>query len=99
MGPPGDFGLAVLILRVLEAWELGKGGLYRKYRSYNKNHKNFAILFWSQESEKPIFTIFPEFLREKIRDTGISSETTIPEISSETTETRNPLRRAPGGRQ
>ena len=29
--------------------------------------------------------MFPEFLREKIGNTGISSETTIPEISSETT--------------
>ena len=34
--PPVDFGLAVLILRVLEAWELGKGGLYRKYRAYKE---------------------------------------------------------------
>ena len=50
-----------------------------------KNHENFKILFWSRESEKPIFTIFPEILREKIRNTGISSETTIPGISSETT--------------
>ena len=97
MGPLGDFGHAVLILRVLEAWELGKGGLYRKYRSYKKNHENFKFLFWSRESEKPIFTIFPEIFTRKIRDTeissettipGISSETTIPGISSETTETR-----------
>ena len=29
-----------------------------------------------------------DFLREKIRNTGISSETTIPGISSEPTETR-----------
>mgnify|MGYP007046307926 CR=1 FL=1 len=48
----------------------------------------FKKLFWSQESKKPIFTIFPDFLQEKIRNTGISSETTIPGISSETTETR-----------
>ena len=39
MGPPGDFDLAVLILRGLEAWELGKGGLYRKYWSYKKSSK------------------------------------------------------------
>ena len=31
--------------------------------------------------------IFPDFTRKK-RNTGISSETTIPGISSETTETR-----------
>ena len=85
MGTPVDFDLAVLILRVLEGWELGNKGLYRKYRAYKKSHENFKILFWSRESEKPIFTIFPEFLREKIRDTEISSETTILEISSETT--------------
>ena len=30
-------------------------------------------------------TIFPKFLRAEIRNTGFSSETTIPEISSETT--------------
>ena len=28
-----------------------------------KNHENFKILFWSRESEKLIFQIFPEFLR------------------------------------
>ena len=29
-----------------------------------KNHENFKILFWSRESEKQIFTIFPDlFLR------------------------------------
>ena len=40
---------------------------------------------------KTDFTIFPEIFTRKIRDTGISSETTIPGISSETTETREPL--------
>ena len=53
-----------------------------------KNHQNFKILFWSRESEETIFTIFPDFFTRKIRNTGISSETTIPGISSETTETR-----------
>ena len=41
-----------------------------------KNHQNFKILFWSRESEKPIFTIFPEFFYEKCAGNGISSETT-----------------------
>ena len=50
-----------------------------------KNHKKFKILFWSQESEKPIFTNFPEIFTRNIRNMGISSETTIPGISSETT--------------
>ena len=77
VGPPGDFDLADLILRVLEAWELGNKGLYRKYRAYNKNHENLKILFWSWESEKSIFTIFPEIFYEKMGwNTGITSETT-----------------------
>ena len=61
MGPPRDFGLAVLISRVLEAWELGNRGLYRKYWPYIKflkKSKKFKILFWSRESKKPMFTIF-----------------------------------------
>ena len=44
-----------------------------------KNHQNFKILFWSWESEKPIFTIFPEIFYEKMgreSGNGISSETT-----------------------
>ena len=46
MGPPGDFDLADSILRVLEAWELGKGGLYRNYRAYKKSSKfqNFILV-------------------------------------------------------
>ena len=75
---------------VLEGWELGNKGLYRKYWSYKKIINKFKILFWSRESEKPIFTIFPGIFTRKIRNTGISSETTIPGISSETTETRVP---------
>ena len=34
-----------------------------------KNHHNFKILFWSRESEKQIFTIFPDFFTKK---SGIS---------------------------
>ena len=46
VGTPGDFDLAVLILRVLEAWELGNRGLYRKYRAYKKSSKfqNFILV-------------------------------------------------------
>ena len=36
-----------------------------------KNHQNFKILFWSRESEKQIFTIFPDFFYEKMgRESG-----------------------------
>ena len=92
MLPQVDFDTADSILRVLEGWELGNRGLYRKYRSYNKNHKNIKILFWSRESEKTIFTIFPEMFTRKIGNTGISSETT------ETQESRVRRRRLPLGR-
>ena len=46
MGTPVDFDLAVLILRVLEAWELGNEGLYRNYRVYKKSSKvqNFILV-------------------------------------------------------
>ena len=56
------------------------------------------MLFSSQESEKPIFTIFPEIFARKIGNTGISSETTSPGISSKPTETRESRvsRRKPG---
>ena len=49
-----------------------------------KKSKKLKILFWSRESKKQIFTIFPNFFTKKIQNTGISSETTIPGISSET---------------
>ena len=74
MGTPVDFDLAVLILRVFKGWELGNDGLYRKYWPYIKilkKSKNFKILFWSRESEKQIFTNFPEFFYEKMgRESG-----------------------------
>ena len=39
--------------------------VYMGNTSHMKNHENFKILFWSRESEKPIFTNFPDFfLRE-----------------------------------
>ena len=88
MVPQVDFDTADSILRVLEGWEAGNRGLYIGNTGHIKNHENFKILFWSRESKKPIFTIFPESLRGKIWNTGISSETTIPGISSEPTETR-----------
>ena len=63
-------------------------GVYIGNTGNLKNHQKIKILFWSQESEKPIFTIFPEIFTRKIWNTGISSETTILGISSETTEAR-----------
>ena len=45
--------------------------VYIEITGYIKNHQNFKILFWSRESEKPIFTIFPEFFYEKMgRESG-----------------------------
>ena len=90
MVPQVDFDIADSILRGLEGWEAGNKGLYRKYRAYKKIVKISKFYFGPRSPKKPIFTIFVEFLREKIRDTGITSETTIPGISSETTETQDP---------
>ena len=64
MVPQVDFDIVDSILRVLEGWELGNDGLYRKYWPYInilKKSKKFKILFWSRESKKPIFRIFPDF--------------------------------------
>ena len=33
------------IVGVLEGWELGNKGLYTKYWSYKKKHKDFKMLF------------------------------------------------------
>ena len=44
--------------------------VYIEITGYIKNHQNFKILFWSRESEKPIFTIFPEFFYEKMGRPG-----------------------------
>ena len=64
MGTPVDFDLAVLILRVLESWELGNRGLYRKYWPYIKNKtnekkNNFILVPGVQKNGFPDFpTIF-----------------------------------------
>ena len=38
---------------------------YIEITGHIKNHQKFKILFWSRESEKPIFTIFPEIFRSR----------------------------------
>ena len=64
MGTPVDFDLAVLILRVLEGWELGNDGLYRKYWPYIKNLKkipkfqNFILVPGVQKTDFPDFSGF-----------------------------------------
>ena len=70
MVPPVDFDIAEWFLIVLDGWELGKG-VYIGNTGHMKNHENFKILFWSWESEKSIFTIFPEIFMRKIWNTGI----------------------------
>ena len=88
---------AIARLRRLESRFLGQNGprssemrVYIEITGYIKNHQNFKILFWSRESEKLIFTIFPEFF---LRKNGLEYG-----ITSETTETRDPRvrRRKPG---
>ena len=88
MGSPGDFDLLVLILRVLEAWELGKGGLYRKYWSYKKIIKISKFYFGPGSPKTDFYDFSGIFLRKNGLEYGITSETTIPGISNETTETR-----------
>ena len=48
--------------------------IYIEITGYIKNHQKFKILFWSRESEKRIFTIFPEIFAIKIQDMGIDDE-------------------------
>ena len=84
MGTPVDFDLAVLILRILEAWELGNDGLYGKYWSYKKIIKNSKMHFGPGSPKKRFLRFFQIFYEKKSGNLGISSETTIPGISSET---------------
>ena len=70
MGPPGDFGLAVSILKVLEAWELGKEGLYRKYWPYKKIMK-ISKFYFGPGSLKNRFLQFSDiFLRKNEPEYG-----------------------------
>ena len=40
--------------------------VYIEITGHVKNHQNFKFLFFSRESEKRIFTIFPEKIYEKM---------------------------------
>ena len=64
---------AIARLRRLESRFFGQNGprssemrFYIEITGHIKNHQNFKILFWSRESKKRIFTIFPEFVYEKM---------------------------------
>ena len=64
---------AIACFRRLESRFSGQNGprssemrVYIEITGHIKNHQNFKILFWSQESKKPIFTIFPEIFYEKM---------------------------------
>ena len=85
MGPPGDFGLADLILRVLEAWELGNTGLYRKYRAYKKSSKfqNFILVLGVRKTD--FYDFSGNFYEKKsgIRE-SMTSETAWLSMASET---------------
>ena len=45
MVPKVDFDIVDSIVRVLEGWELGNDGLYRKYWSYKKIIKKSKFYF------------------------------------------------------
>ena len=89
MSPPVDFGLADLILKVLEAWELGNRGLYKKYWSYKKIMKISKFYFGPGSPKNRFHDFSGNFLRKNGLEYGITSETT---------ETRDPRvrRRKPG---
>ena len=68
---PGARNLMILgpiaCFRRLESRFSGQNGprssemmIYIEITGYIKNHQKFKFLFWSRESEKMIFTIFPE---------------------------------------
>ena len=65
MGPPVDFDLPDLILRVSEAWELGKEGLYRKYWSYKKIMKISKTNFRSGSPRNRCLRFFRNFFTKK----------------------------------
>ena len=53
---------------------------YSEITGYIKNHQNFKFLFWCRESEKMIFTIFPEIFYEKMGwKYGITSDPAVTE--------------------
>ena len=80
MRPPVDFDLLDLILRVLEGWELGNKGLYRKHWSYIKISKkksknlNFILVPGVQKTDVPDLSNF--FTKKTAGNSGISRETT-----------------------
>ena len=84
MVPRVDFDIVEWILKVLEGWELGNKGLYRKYQSYKKSYKFQNYILVPGVHKTDVYD-FSGFFTRKIRNTGISNETTIPGISSETT--------------
>ena len=77
---------AIFFLRRLGSRFSGQNGprssemrVYIEITGHIKNHQKFKFLFFFRESEKPIFTNFPEIFYEKMgRESGkgISSETT-----------------------
>ena len=76
---------AIACFRRLESRFSGQNGprssemkVYIEITGYIKNHQNFKILFWSRESKKPIFRIFPDFFTKK---SGKSKIAIFPEIA------------------
>ena len=84
---------AIACFRRLESRFSGQKGprssemrVYIEITGHIKNHQNFKILFWSRESKKPIFTIFPTFFTKKwAGNPGRESRVRRPGASSETT--------------
>ena len=81
---------------VLEAWELGNRGLHRNYWAYKKSSKFQKFILVPGVRKTDFYDFSGFFLRKNGLEYGITSETTIPEITSETTETRESRVRRPG---
>ena len=84
MVPQVDFDIVDSILRVLEGWELGNKGLYRKYWPYKKIKKNSKFYF-GPRSQKNRFSGFSKIFYEK-KPGNPEIVAGNPRISSETTQ-------------
>ena len=70
MIPQVDFDIVDSILRVLEGWELGNKGLYRKYWSYKKIMKNSKFYFGPGNPKNRFSGFFQNFYDKNGRKLG-----------------------------
>ena len=66
MVPQIDFDIVSSILRVLEDWEAGNRGFYRKYQAYKKNIKNSKVYFGPGSPKKRFLRFFLIFYEKNL---------------------------------